>query len=166
DDAEKCLKPRSAQFVKSGNSLLVGYLEDGIYCWEFQMQTYVWHISTRVGRLTLSPDESFFAVSNLYDGFDLYRTSDHSWVRAYRADTRLNLPLPVIFVEDGAKLFTGTSCGQVSLVDLQTGQEIQELCHNGRVSTSEQASYQDNAGTSLLATGSSEQGIDTLVRIW
>ena len=83
------------------------------------------------GRLALTPDERFITLSNLYDGFDLYNLRDRAWVRTFRVDTQLNVPLPALVVEDGRRLFTGTSCGQVILFDLHTGVETEQLSHDG-----------------------------------
>ena len=79
----------------------------------------------------MAPDENFIAISNLYDGFDLYSMSDREWMRVFRVDTRLNVPLPVLFIEGGAKLFTGSSCGQVTLFDIHTAEVVQKLNHDG-----------------------------------
>lgn len=79
----------------------------------------------------MTPDEKYIAISNLYDGFDLYRLGDRTWVRAFPVDTRLNVPLPVLVVEEGARLFTGTSCGEVSLFDLHDDREREKLDHDG-----------------------------------
>ncbi|KAI0695260.1 hypothetical protein C8T65DRAFT_552067, partial [Cerioporus squamosus] len=71
------------------------------------------------------------AISNLYDGFDLYRLSDLTHVRTFQVDTRLNVPLPALFIEDASALVLGSSCGQVRIVDASAGDVIQELDHNG-----------------------------------
>ncbi|KAI0363208.1 hypothetical protein BV20DRAFT_958773 [Pilatotrama ljubarskyi] len=66
----------------------------------------------RSGRSTVSPDGRTLAVSNLYDGFDLYTVHDGKHMRTVEAEIRVNVPLPVLFIADDA-LLMGTSCGEV-----------------------------------------------------
>ncbi|RPD78044.1 hypothetical protein L226DRAFT_458228 [Lentinus tigrinus ALCF2SS1-7] len=84
------------------------------------------------GRLALSADEELMAVSNLYDGFDLYNTSDQTHLRTFQVNTHINVPLPVLFIEGASKrVVTGTSAGQVRIIDVSGDVVLQELNHNG-----------------------------------
>ncbi|RPD60452.1 hypothetical protein L226DRAFT_469432, partial [Lentinus tigrinus ALCF2SS1-7] len=77
-------------------------------------------------------DEELLVVSNLYDGFDLYRLSDQTHLHTFQVNTRINVPLPVLFIEGASgRVVLGTSCGQVRIVDVSGGVVLQELDHNG-----------------------------------
>ena len=84
------------------------------------------------GRSAISPDEQLVAVSNLHDGFDLYRTSDQTHIRTFFADTSINVSLPILFIDNGSALLMGSSCGKVKICDASTGVELQELSHGGK----------------------------------
>lgn len=73
------------------------------------------------------------AVSNLYDGFDLYSLIDQAHLRTFQVDTRINVPLPVLFFNASA-LVMGTSCGLVRIMDVTANAILQELHHDGKLS--------------------------------
>ena len=88
--------------------------------------------SVRSGRSCLSPCGQIIAISNLYDGFDLYTTEDAALLRTFLCDVTDNVPLPAVFVREGTALIMGTSCGKVNVGDVRTGELIQQLDHDGR----------------------------------
>ncbi|KAI0689981.1 hypothetical protein C8T65DRAFT_519269, partial [Cerioporus squamosus] len=83
------------------------------------------------GRSALAPDGQFLAISNLYDGVDVYNGADAALLRTIPLDITDNIPLPVVFVDGGAKLIAGSSCGKVSICDVATGQVQLVLDHGG-----------------------------------
>ncbi|KAI0748833.1 hypothetical protein C8Q74DRAFT_1212393, partial [Fomes fomentarius] len=85
------------------------------------------------GRTAVSPDEELIAVSNLYDGFDLYRLEYQSHIRTIKVNMDINVPLPVVFLNGGAEVLVGSSCGDVRIHQTKTGNITQELEHNGMV---------------------------------
>lgn len=70
-------------------------------------------------------------MSNLYDGFDLYRVADQSYLRTIQINMDINVPLPVSFIDGNAVLFLGSSCGRVSLCNVSEGDVAHILDHEG-----------------------------------
>lgn len=71
------------------------------------------------------------AVSNLYDGCDLYDLNDQTHLRTFQVNTKINVPLPVLFVQTASAVVMGTSCGEVRIIDVSAGVVLQVLDHNG-----------------------------------
>ena len=71
------------------------------------------------------------AVSNLYDGFDLYSVKEQTHLRTFQVNTEVNVPLPVLFIGDASTLVVGTSCGEVRMIDVRAGVILEELDHEG-----------------------------------
>ncbi|RDX40375.1 hypothetical protein OH76DRAFT_1299375, partial [Lentinus brumalis] len=83
------------------------------------------------GRLAVSPNEELLAVSNLFDGFDVYRIKDQTHLFTISADTAVNIPLPVMFIHAGSALLTGSSSGQARICSAEDGSTIQTLASSG-----------------------------------
>ncbi|KAI0822493.1 hypothetical protein BC628DRAFT_1327261 [Trametes gibbosa] len=84
------------------------------------------------GRSSAS-SENMLAVSNLYDGFDIYNLSTQSHVRTFQVTLSVNLPLPVLLASDGSECVFGSSSGEVRIVDPTSAQELQILNHDGEL---------------------------------
>ncbi|KAI0648931.1 hypothetical protein C8Q79DRAFT_887086, partial [Trametes meyenii] len=111
------IRPRSVQFIKNGDALIVGYLDHGIRCWNLETQQISWCLptrSTRIGRLSTSPNSRIVAASNLYDGVDIYDVQERTHLRTIKIDMKDNIPLPVVFLGDDT-LLIGTACGEVHI---------------------------------------------------
>lgn len=64
--------------------------------------------------------------SNLYDGVDLYNLEDRTHIRTFPQESSPdhNVPVPVLFIENGQSALIGSTCGQVTLVDLVTNRQL------------------------------------------
>ncbi|KAI9063129.1 hypothetical protein FKP32DRAFT_1572484, partial [Trametes sanguinea] len=71
------------------------------------------------------------AVSNLYDGFDIYDVTTQLHVRTCSIPLTVNLPLPVLISSDESELITGSASGEVRTHDPVTGSVLQLLDHRG-----------------------------------
>ncbi|KAI0643949.1 WD40-repeat-containing domain protein [Trametes meyenii] len=163
------LSPRSTHFFQDNRQVAVSYLDHGVFCWELRSRTLQWRIdprTARIGRSAMS-GVKLLAVSNLYDGFDVYDvTADfQKHLRTFAVPLSINLPLPVLLTSDESEMVVGSSSGKVHVFDPTTGRELQLLDHAGDIIQA--LAYCDlHAGVRLLATGSSEKGGATLVRVW
>lgn len=85
------------------------------------------------GRSSVSPDEQFVVVSNLFDGFDWYLLSDRTIRHTIpiRINPQKNLPVPVIFTADGNGVVTGSTGGSARVLDSRTSETTQLLPHDG-----------------------------------
>lgn len=70
-------------------------------------------------------------LSNLFDGFDLYNIESKKHVKTYPIRNDVNLPLPVVVAADALEVITGSSSGDVHIIDIQDVQETQHLGHDG-----------------------------------
>lgn len=61
------------------------------------------------GRAAVSPDETKLAVTNLFDGVDLYSLTNQSRLNSVSVDMKENVPVAVAFMSDNAIVFGGGS---------------------------------------------------------
>ena len=114
-------------------------------CWDQNSLSLVWQITPRscqmfvqvsLGYLTFSPSPSgrsclsadcrAIAVTNLFDGVDLYDLTSRSLVDSLRTTIADNIITPII--SDGAGLLImGGSCGTVQLLQLSPATVVQTL---------------------------------------
>ncbi|KAI9059819.1 hypothetical protein FKP32DRAFT_1579130, partial [Trametes sanguinea] len=83
------------------------------------------------GRSGADMDEHL-AVSNLYDGFDLYDIETGAHVHTYTTALPVNVPLPVVVTSDGSELITGSAYGKVEVFNPASHERLQRLDHNGQ----------------------------------
>lgn len=69
-------------------------------------------------------------VANLYDGLDWYQISDRVFSRSVPLRIGHNVPIPVLFVDDGKILLVGGTSGNAKILDAQTAETIQTLDHH------------------------------------
>ena len=83
---------------------------------------------TYSANLSLSKDNNFYAVSNLYTGFDIYLTkSGEPTGISMRAEVGDPYPTPVLFVHGDQALLTGSSIGVPRLWATASGRPHQSL---------------------------------------
>ncbi|KAH9917204.1 uncharacterized protein B0H18DRAFT_831185, partial [Fomitopsis serialis] len=126
------VSPRSVHWLDSGTRLLVSYDSHGVVCWNVRSQVMEWRLPlkrVRIGRSSLSRDKKVFVVSNLHDGFDMYRLSDKRPLRTFKTKALINISLPVLFIHDGRAVLTGSDTGRVSIYDCGTTLVMQVLAH-------------------------------------
>ncbi|KAJ8454224.1 hypothetical protein ONZ51_g13155 [Trametes cubensis] len=157
--------PRSVHVVDEGRTVIVSYLNHGIVCWELPGRRFLWHLKPRTRRMSTMVDSRLLVLSNLYDGFDVYDIESKQYVRTYSVRNHDNLPLPVVATADSLEVVAGTSSGDVCIFDINDVQATQHLDHDGVIIQA--LACCDVEGTiRLLATGSSERGRLTTVKIW
>nr|VWO94136.1 Heterotrimeric G-protein beta subunit [Ganoderma boninense] len=100
--------PRSVHLTAKGAQAIVGYLAHGI-----------------IGRSAISADGTLLIVSNLYDGFDLYRLKDKVLLKTYTTQITENVPLPVIIMQNAldVDVLTGSSCGEIRIHHITSAAE-------------------------------------------
>ncbi|KAH9920393.1 uncharacterized protein B0H18DRAFT_861788, partial [Fomitopsis serialis] len=124
--------PCSVHWLDSGTRLIVSYMSHGVVCWNVQSLRMEWRLPLRrirIGRSSLSQDKEVLVVSNLHDGFDLYRLRDQRHLRTFKAKASINIPLPALFIHDGKAVLTGSDTGRVSVYDCGTTLVMQVLAH-------------------------------------
>ncbi|KAI0054364.1 hypothetical protein BV25DRAFT_1817164, partial [Artomyces pyxidatus] len=159
--------PRSLHFFNRSRSLIVSYLEHGVVCWSLRSRSVEWCLSpeqVRIGRSALSSDHKYLALSNLFDGFDLYRLPDGRFLKNFPGLLTDNVPIPLCFVHDGTALLFGSSSGLPTLWSVKTCSLLQGLRHPSTTSLALQA-YND-FGSRYIATATAETGGDTHVKVW
>lgn len=89
------------------------------------------HLSS--GRSSVSPDERFIVVSNLFDGFDWYSLSDKTLRHTIpiHINPQMNLPVPVTFTKDGHAVVAGGTSKNARVLDSRTSETTQLLPHDG-----------------------------------
>ncbi|EIW54899.1 uncharacterized protein TRAVEDRAFT_131739 [Trametes versicolor FP-101664 SS1] len=168
DEIDRELSPCSLHFIENGRALIGSYVYAGMICWDVETCTIKWRIpaETRIGRSALSPDHRSIVVCNLVDGFDRYRIDHQRRVQQYSVRLGENIPLPVCFIHDGDALLFGSACGDVSIVDEDDASLIQVLHHPGLLVLGNPAYIVVDGNVSYIATGTSERGKETKIRIW
>ncbi|KAH9923240.1 WD40-repeat-containing domain protein [Fomitopsis serialis] len=165
---ESPVAPRSCHWSKSGRtaSLVVSYAHHGIICWDATASAVIWRISPRngpTGRSSLAPDGGRLAIHNIADGFDLYEVHPRKRIRTFKYTPTHHVTLPVLFIHGGTALLMGSDAGRVSICDVGTTLPVQVLRHESDVI---QAMASFEGETRLIATGSSEMGDHTYVKLW
>ncbi|KAF9790774.1 WD40-repeat-containing domain protein [Thelephora terrestris] len=169
---EKLAAPtaRSLHFLQEKDSLLVAYFEHGIVCWDIRSMMIKWKIVPRtryIGRSSVSPDEQFVVVSNLFDGFDWYSLSDRTIRHTVpiHINPQMNLPVPVTFAKDGDALVVGGTSRGARVLDSRTSETTQLLPHDGDIVQAVGVfDYKD--GSRTIVTCVSEIGQKTTIKVW
>ena len=79
----------------------------------------------------MSSDGEILVASNLYDGFDCYTVKTQSLAHTFRTRIAQNIPLPVQFIHDDKALIFGSSCGDVTIWELDSHNWLDSLRHSG-----------------------------------
>ncbi|KAI5982100.1 WD40-repeat-containing domain protein [Pisolithus albus] len=116
---------------RDANCLVVTYLHHGIICWDPFSATYRWTmpLGTLIGHTDLHPDETRIAVMNQHNGVDIWQ------VPAAILDCSLPLPirkgvlLPVLWIDNGLRILTGSDFGEVRVWNPTTGKSLYPLPH-------------------------------------
>ncbi|KAI0692062.1 hypothetical protein C8T65DRAFT_532033, partial [Cerioporus squamosus] len=162
-DASRDLGPCSLQFLDEGKALVVSYVYDGIICWSTDNLGMLWRLSPAgklTARLAISPDQKSLITHNLLNGFDRYRIDHLVHAQTYLILSEAGVTLPVCIIQDGKAMLLGSTLGKAHVIDVDDGRVLQTLSHPG---TFLQAHA---AGKSVIATGSSNHGLDTVIGIW
>ncbi|KAF9778446.1 WD40-repeat-containing domain protein [Thelephora terrestris] len=159
---------RATHFTRN-DRIIVCYLDHGIVCWDLATLGVLWRIRPRtcnIGYSAISPDEKHLAVSNLFDGLDWYSITEHKLSHSVPCPINLqnNVPIPVRFGADGGIIIVGGSSGNARILDSMTAETMQTLSHDGDFIQA--LDYYTAEDVSTIATGVSELGTKTTVKIW
>ncbi|TFY55929.1 hypothetical protein EVG20_g9135 [Dentipellis fragilis] len=156
-----------AAFMSSGRSLVVAYFEHGIFIWSLSSRSVkrvIVPVHSRIGQAALSTKEKLIAVSNLCNGFDVYRIIDGIHLHHFPTTVTPNCILPVLFVHDDHSLLCGSACGFVTIYDIKS-QSLQQVLHHPGGGIISAMAYHKSAHQ-LIGTGSAETKDSTAVRLW
>jgi len=71
------------------------------------------------------------AISNLFDGVDLYSTSPPKRASSVQIPISDNLPTPLSYIHGGLALLVGGTAGKARIIDCESLGVLQTLDHNG-----------------------------------
>ncbi|KIK15252.1 hypothetical protein PISMIDRAFT_16654 [Pisolithus microcarpus 441] len=143
---------------RDANCLVVTYLHHGIICWDPFSATYHWTmpLGTLIGHADLHPDETRIAVMNQHNGVDIWQ------VPAAILDCSLPLParkgvlLPVLWIDNGVRILTGSDVGEVRVWNPTTGKSLHPLPHPVEIVRAVTAHYDTQNHTFRIATGNAD----------
>lgn len=88
-------------------------------------------LTYRRGRAAVSPDGMKLAVTNLFDGVDIYAVSDQRRLNSVSVDITENVSAPVLFLDNDSIIFGGGS-GLVYIAEGEPLVVTQTLKHTGK----------------------------------
>ncbi|KAI5983030.1 WD40-repeat-containing domain protein [Pisolithus albus] len=153
---------------RDANCLVVTYLHHGIICWDPFSATYRWTmpLGTLIGHADLHPDETRIAVMNQHNGVDIWQ------VPAAILDCSLPLPirkgvlLPVLWIDNGVRILTGSDFGEVRVWNPTTGKSLYPLPHPVEIVRAVTAHYDSQNHSFRIATGNAETMGKIAVRVF
>ncbi|KDQ30070.1 hypothetical protein PLEOSDRAFT_165721 [Pleurotus ostreatus PC15] len=168
--------PHSVQFLTYDGDILliVSYLCHGIICVDSAQprEAVRWHLvppSYRMGRPAISPDQTLLAVFNCLDGFDMYSMGSTveipQLLHTFRLQVTKNILLPAVFINDGKSILLGSANGFVFFSSIRNTASKRELPHS-RGDIIQALAYHRIGSVHYVATGTSEKGVDTYIKIW
>ncbi|KAJ8514311.1 hypothetical protein ONZ45_g8126 [Pleurotus djamor] len=173
--------PHTVHFIEAQGSpfLLVSYLYHGILCLDLDMAGGVhlpvcWQLvprSVRIGKSALSPKQNLLLFFNFYDGFDMYSMSEPHGafqaprlLRTFRLTITHNMLLQCAFINEGNSVLMGCTNGNVVVDNIVNGAP-EVLPHDGD-DIVQAVAYHCSGASAYIATGTSEKGEETKIRIW
>ncbi|KAI0689315.1 hypothetical protein C8T65DRAFT_588771 [Cerioporus squamosus] len=171
------LRPCALQYADDGRAIIVSYVHHGIVCWDIEERKIRWRFSpgTPIARTAISPDGNAVVAYNLSGGFDYYKFGQSGLAQRYHVSQERDVFLPVCFIHQGDALVVGCARGEVTIIDREDGSPLQVLRHSGMTCTYHMLALADRKiqkadsyrlSYHLIATGSSERGKRTAVRLW
>lgn len=136
------------------------------------------------GFSAISSDETTLAISNLFDGLDMYDLKNQRFTHTLPTYIMENVLIPLVFVHNNEAILVGSAHGAVKILDCLTGDTHADLSHSSTPSISSllclipeyildwdmvQAidyCYDCSKSTHYIATGISEKGSATYVKLW
>lgn len=136
------------------------------------------------GFSAISSDETTLAVSNLFDGLDIYDLKNQQFTRTLPTYIMENVLIPLVFVHNNEAILVGSAHGAVKILNCLTGDTRADLSHSSTPSISSSLClipdyvldwdmvqaidyhYDRSKSTHYIATGISEKGSATYVKLW
>ncbi|KAJ3827545.1 WD40-repeat-containing domain protein [Lentinula raphanica] len=166
-----------AHFLDDHNECIVAYLHDGfrkfrIDTWEYTKNQ--WGLSNRsfekIGYSARSPDSKSVVATNLHRGLDWFKITPEKLKKMSTSgeiqDRRFNIPLPVLFINNGQATVMGTTKGYAAIFEVKHGKKIQALKHGGDQTWITALAYAESGYRRLIATGDGNCGQRTKIVIW
>ncbi|KAJ8489223.1 hypothetical protein ONZ45_g13678 [Pleurotus djamor] len=175
------IAPHTVHFMETKGSpfLLVSYLYHGVLCLDLDIAgrehlPICWQLvprSIRIGKSALSPKQNLLFFFNFYDGFDMYSMSEPHGafqaprlLRTFKLSIAHNVLLQCAFINAGKSVLMGCTNGNVVVDNIVNGAP-EVLPHDGD-DIVQAVAYHCSSGSAYIATGTSERGDETSIRIW
>ncbi|KAJ3858587.1 WD40-repeat-containing domain protein [Lentinula novae-zelandiae] len=171
-----------AYFLESRNECLIAYLHDGfrifkIDTWEniricgSDEKLYEKMYIVRRAASAISPDSTFIIATNLHKGLDWYKIMPDKLKKMSTSceiqSPGSNIPLPVLFINNGQATIMGMSKGYAVIFEAKHGKRVQALKHGGDQTWVTALAYAEpENGCRMIATGDGNCSERTRILIW
>ncbi|RDX51282.1 WD40 repeat-like protein [Lentinus brumalis] len=151
--------------------LMVTYMYHGVQLYDATTWQSIRTLSFqgKIASASLSEDGEHLAVSNLAQGFDVYRTDTGQPVGTFRHTVGKPQPTPVLFIHGGRAIVGGSTVGTVHVWDLDQGGRFPLHIPNEAPVLAIAGHYQpqqDQPYRFRIATGTFKEGTDCACIIW
>ncbi|KAJ3839256.1 hypothetical protein F5878DRAFT_660440 [Lentinula raphanica] len=167
-----------AHFLDDHNECLIAYLHDGFR--KFKIDTWdcakvEWGLGDgfieKIGFSAKSPDSKSVVATNLHRGLDWYKITPEKLKKMSTSeeiqDQHSNIPLPVLFINNGQATIMGTTKGYAVIFEAKHGKKVQALKHGGDQTWVTALAYVETSRRRrLIATGDGNCGQRTKIVIW
>lgn len=82
------------------------------------------------GFSAISSDETTLAISNLFDGLDMYDLKSQQFTRTLPTYIMENVLIPLVFVHNDQAILVGSAHGAVKILNCLTGDTYADLSHS------------------------------------
>ncbi|KAJ3765401.1 WD40-repeat-containing domain protein [Lentinula raphanica] len=174
-----------AHFLDDANQCLIGYLYNGF--WRFSLEKWesinVWgpdysfdskdprrHYG-RIAASAKSPDSKSIVATDACLGLQWFKVTSErlkSMSTTYHPQNLAsNIPLPVLFINQGAAVIVGSTTGCALIMDTKRAERIQALKHGNDRTWVTALAYVEPTGCSrMIATGDGNRGKQTRIVVW
>ncbi|KAJ3965025.1 WD40-repeat-containing domain protein [Lentinula raphanica] len=167
-----------AHFLDDHNECLIAYLHDGFR--KFRIDTWdctkvQWGLPDdrsmeKIGFSAKSPDSKSVVATNLRRGLDWFKITPEKLKKMSTSeeiqDCRFNIPLPVLFINNGQATIMGTTKGYATIFEAKHGKKVQALKHGSDQTWVTALAYVESNRRRLIATGDGNCGQRTRIVIW
>ncbi|KAJ3855831.1 hypothetical protein EV368DRAFT_79297 [Lentinula lateritia] len=177
EDKSPPIVATGAYFLESRNECLIAYLHDGfrifkIDTWEnIRICGSDERLYEKIAASAISPDLTFIIATNLHKGLDWYKIMPDKLKKMSTSceiqSPGSNIPLPVLFINNGQAAIMGTSKGYAVIFEAKHGKRVQALKHGGDQTWVTALAYAEpENGCRMIATGDGNCGERTRILIW
>ncbi|KAJ3778216.1 WD40-repeat-containing domain protein [Lentinula raphanica] len=174
-----------AHFLDQEDQCLIGYLYNGF--WKFNMETWestnCWGPDDSLelkdprryyGRIVASaksPDSKSIVITDACLGLQWFKiTSErlkYMSTTYHPQDLSSNIPLPVLFINQGRAVIVGSTKGCVSILETKRAERVQTLKHgNDQTWVTALAYVESTSRSRMIATGDGNRGQHTRIIVW
>ncbi|KAJ3816582.1 WD40-repeat-containing domain protein [Lentinula raphanica] len=174
-----------AHFLDNDEECLIGYLYNGF--WRFSLETWestnCWgpddsfdfndprrHYG-RIASSAKSPDSKSIVATDACLGLQWFKITPERLknmsVTYHPQENSSNIPLPVLFINQGQAVIVGSTNGCASIFESKRGEKIQALKHGSDRTWITALAYVEYAGRCrMIATGDGNRGKHTRIILW